>query len=78
MPVAPKIGERPAEGRFLIGVALNGVVFDPGTAEYWAERPSVRLELRCPLSGKINLGLDQNNAHVQPTGHITITVFPPV
>lgn len=50
-----------------IGVALNGVKFEPGTAEkYECESGEVyRVEAVQQL---INLGLDFNNAHVQPTG----------
>jgi len=49
------------------GVATNGVLFDPGTAEFWRRdrRSGWNYEA---LSGKINMGLDQSNAHVQPTG----------
>ena len=49
------------------GVALNGVPFDPGAAEFWNRdfRSGWQYE---PKGGSINLGLDQNNAHVQPTG----------
>ena len=51
----------------IFGVAINGVPFDPGTAEFWQRnrRSGWRYEA---LSGKINLGLDMNNAHVQPNG----------
>ncbi|HBL47568.1 MAG TPA: hypothetical protein DDZ90_29700, partial [Planctomycetaceae bacterium] len=51
----------------IFGIAVNGVVFDPGTAEFWNRdfRSGWNYEA---LSGKINLGLDQSNAHVQPTG----------
>ena len=47
------------------GVAVNGVVFDPGAAEFWRGDRSWQYEA---LSGQINLGLDGNNAHVQPNG----------
>ncbi len=47
------------------GVALNGVPFDPGTAEIWENNPSWRYEA---LGNGRNLGLDGNHAHVQPTG----------
>jgi len=51
----------------LFGVALNGVVFDPNTAEYWNDdrRSGWMIEA---LSGARPLGMDQNNAHVQPDG----------
>lgn len=51
----------------LFGVALNGVVFDPGTAEYWQNdrRGDWNYEA---LSGRINLGIDHSLAHVQPNG----------
>jgi len=46
-------------------VALNGIPFEPGTAEFWHGQREWNYEAK---SGFINLGLDQNNAHVQPTG----------
>lgn len=50
-----------------IGVALNGVPFDPGTAEYWKNDRSSGWHIEAIGGGK-NLGLDQNQAHVQPSG----------
>ena len=62
-------------GRTLFAVAVNGVPFEPGTAEIWspqgrgrapASRQNVwRYEA---MTGGINLGLDDNHAHVQSTG----------
>lgn len=49
------------------GVALNGIPFDPGTAEYWNNDRTSEWRYEA-LSGKIRLGLDDNNAHVQPNG----------
>lgn len=54
-------------GHNLFGVALNGVPFDPGTAEFWDDDPGSGWNYEA-LSGKINLGIDQNHAHVQPNG----------
>jgi len=49
------------------GVAINGVKFEPGTAEVvkCESGESYRVEA---FQNKIDLGLDFNNAHVQPTG----------
>src|SRR6185436_15685463 len=47
------------------GVALNGVPFEAGTGEFWNGQREWNYEAK---SGFIDLGLDQNNAHVQPTG----------
>lgn len=44
------------------GVALNGVFFEPGTAE---RNGDLNIE---GLQDEYNLGMDENNAHVQPTG----------
>jgi hypothetical protein len=54
-------------GMYPFGVALNGVPFEPAAAEFWKRdwRSGWQYEA---LSGKINLGLDSSNAHVQPTG----------
>ena len=49
------------------GVAVNGVKFEPGTAESvsCATGETLRVE---GLQNTFNLGMDFNNAHVQPTG----------
>ncbi|MBT4865994.1 MAG: YHYH protein [Planctomycetaceae bacterium] len=49
------------------GVAVNGVPFDPFTAEYWRFNRNSGWRYEA-LSGKLDLGLDTNNAHVQPNG----------
>jgi hypothetical protein len=49
----------------LFGVAVNGVPFEAGTAEFWNGDRSWNYDAK---SGKIDLGLDQNDAHVQPGG----------
>ena len=64
----PQVSSEPTPvGMNLFGVALNGVPFDPGAAEWWNNDPSSGWQYEA-LSGKINLGVDQNNAHVQPNG----------
>jgi hypothetical protein len=85
MPLKPHANDRPrAVERFIFGIAVNGVVFDPGTAEVWrpgdaiVSRPGPNTR-RGPdddprqiwnydAMGKMDLGIDQNHAHVQPTG----------
>jgi hypothetical protein len=52
-------------GHSPFGVAINGVPFDPGTAEFWNGDPRWCYEAMYLGS---RLGLDQNNAHVQPNG----------
>ena len=49
------------------GIALNGVLFDPGTAEFFQRDRNSKWNYEA-LSGAIKLGLDQNHAHVQPNG----------
>jgi hypothetical protein len=64
----PKVFEQPQESRgVLFGVALNGVVFDPGTAEYWRDDRSLGWRMEA-IGGPRDLGLDRHNAHVQPQG----------
>src|ERR1051325_1388557 len=66
IPTEPKTNATPRDGRGAwFGVALNGVPFEPGTGEFWNNQREWNYEAK---SGFINLGLDQNNAHVQPTG----------
>ncbi|MGB0681697.1 MAG: YHYH protein [Magnetovibrionaceae bacterium] len=49
------------------GLALNGVPFDPFTAEFWNRNPKSGWRLEA-VTGKSDLGLDDHNAHVQPNG----------
>lgn len=57
--------QRTEVGHNLFGVALNGVIFDAATAEYWNNNRSWNIEA---IVGGINLGIDSSNAHVQPDG----------
>lgn len=70
MPLHPKPAQQGASTelrRGVFGVALNGVVFDPGTAEFWKDDPSLGWRMEA-IGGPRNLGLDSSNAHVQPNG----------
>ncbi|MEM7027563.1 MAG: YHYH protein [Pseudomonadota bacterium] len=51
----------------IAGVAKNGVPMEPGTAEFWNRDRSSGWNIQAFASG-VNLGIDSNNAHVQPTG----------
>jgi len=51
----------------LFGVAVNGVPFDPGAAEFWQGNPRSGWQYEA-LGGAVALGLDANYAHVQPSG----------
>jgi hypothetical protein len=85
MRLKPKANDepRPVE-RCIFGVAVNGVVFDPGTAEVWrpgqpiVSRPgpetrrgpgdNPRTTWNYDGMGTMRLGLDSHHAHVQPNG----------
>jgi hypothetical protein len=49
------------------GIAVNGVLFDPGTAEYWQNDRQSGWHYEAKGEA-FSLGLDANNAHVQPNG----------
>ncbi|MEK6236826.1 MAG: YHYH protein [Planctomycetales bacterium] len=55
-------------GHSPFGIALNGVQLDPAAAEFWNRDRNSGWQYEA-LSGKINLGLDDHNAHVQPNGN---------
>jgi hypothetical protein len=85
MPVKPTAADEliPLR-RYLFGIALNGVVFDPGTAEIWlpgdkiVSRPGPGTRMASGVDrhrvwnyegmGRMNLGIDASHAHVQPNG----------
>lgn len=49
------------------GVAVDGVLFDPLAAEFWDNDRASGWQYYA-LGGGVNLGLDRNHAHVQPSG----------
>lgn len=69
VPADPRgTGSSTANGTLdVFGIAINGVVFDPGAAEFWNNDFNSGWQLE-PMSSQINLGEDSSNAHVQPTG----------
>ena len=49
------------------GISVNGVPFDPGAAEWYRGDRNSGWQYEA-LSGAVALGLDENHAHVQPSG----------
>ena len=66
----PKQNRRlnPLQMNVNFGVAVNGVMFDPGAAEFWLGNPRSGWQYEA-LGGAVPLGLDANYAHVQPDGN---------
>jgi hypothetical protein len=68
VPLAPRRNPAFTPSRVQpFGIAINGVLFDPGTAEFWNNDPRTGWIMEA-IGGPRNLGLDRNNAHVQPDG----------
>jgi hypothetical protein len=68
MPARPVAHATPVPlERQAFGIAVNGVLFDPGTAEYWQNDRNSGWHYDAKGEA-FSLGLDTNNAHVQPNG----------
>ena len=68
MPAHPVVAAAPTPMRRQpFGIAVNGVLFDPGTAEVWHNDRSSGWHYDAK-GDAFSLGLDTNNAHVQPNG----------
>ncbi len=68
MPVSARKGSRATGGELMLsGVAINGVPFDPGAAEFWQGNRTSGWQYEA-LGGAVSLGLDANYGHVQPSG----------
>jgi len=68
VPLNPrKNGRATPTGTAAFGIAVNGVLMDPATAEFWRNdrRSGWNYEA---MGGACRLGLDKYNAHVQPDG----------
>lgn len=68
MPSSPERAAQPTPVNMgLFGLAVNGVVFDPGANEWWRDDRATGWQYEA-LGGGRNLGIDTQHAHVQPTG----------
>lgn len=69
VPVNPKAAAQPTALQHQdFGIAVNGIPFDPFTAEYWNNDRQANWNYEGIINGNTYLGIDFNNAHVQPTG----------
>ena len=67
--MSPKQNKKPREvGLNNFGIAVNGIMFDPGAAEFWLGNRRSNWQYEA-LGGAVPLGLDENYGHVQPTGN---------
>jgi hypothetical protein len=68
MPEKPQMQDRIVPFPLgVFGIAINGVPFDPGAAEFWKRDPHSGWQYDA-LSGGVDLGMDEHHAHVQPNG----------
>jgi len=68
VPAEPQfIGSSIGVGLRNFGIAVNGVPFDPSAAEWFKGWRGSEWRYEA-LSGAVRLGVDENYAHVQPTG----------
>ena len=69
VPANPKAADHTTRLRMQpFGVAVNGVVFDPGAAEWWNRDPSSGWQYEPMAMAPLYLGIDSSHAHVQPSG----------
>lgn len=62
------LGQRQGPPNRPFGIALNGVLFDPATAEFWKGDRQLDWNYEALGAAVGTLGLDANHAHVQPSG----------
>ncbi|MFN3192555.1 MAG: YHYH protein [Aureliella sp.] len=67
VPAKPVVAKQPTPLAGVFGIAINGVPFDPGAAEFYNGQMGSRWQYE-PLAGAIALGIDVSHAHVQPNG----------
>lgn len=59
--------DQPGPPNMPFGFAVNGIFFEPGTAEFWHGDRSSGWNYEA-LGGAVPLGIDENHGHVQPNG----------
>lgn len=59
--------DQPGPPNMPFGFAVNGIFFEPGTAEFWHGDRKLGWNYEA-LGGAVPLGIDENFGHVQPNG----------
>ena len=59
--------DQPGPPNMPFGFAINGIFFEPGTAEFWHGDRTLGWNYEA-LGGAVPLGIDANHGHVQPNG----------
>jgi len=68
VPAKPTVAESPTPLAMQnFGITVTGVPFDPGAAEWYRGQREGGWQYEA-LAGAVPLGIDENHAHVQPTG----------
>jgi hypothetical protein len=69
VPLHPRAAAgRTAIQGWIFGVAVDGVIFDPGTADFWHNDHHSIWRVEGIVHGRRTLGIDWSDAHVQPNG----------
>jgi len=77
VPVAPRKNGRATDAQgSVFGIAINGVVMDPGTAEFWQNNRRSGWNYEA-LGGACKLGLTSTTPMSSQTGPTIITAFRP-
>ena len=63
--------DQPEPPNMPFGFAINGIFFEPGTAEFWHGDRKLGWNYEA-LGGAVPLGIDENFGHVQPNGALGI------
>ncbi|GAB5558588.1 MAG: hypothetical protein SynsKO_02350 [Synoicihabitans sp.] len=68
VPLHPQVASRltPVTGGGF-GIAINGIPFEPNAAEFWRDDRNSGWQYEA-LGHHVDLGMDRNHAHVQPSG----------
>lgn len=66
-PSKPVRGTKAQEKRGIVGIGVNGIPMEPGTAEWYNNDRKSGWNYSA-IGGSVDLGMDKNNAHVQPSG----------
>ncbi|MBT5902815.1 MAG: YHYH protein [Opitutaceae bacterium] len=68
VPMNPKISDRWREVELAaFGIAINGILLEPNAAEWWQDDRNSGWRYEA-LGHHVDLGVDHNHAHVQPSG----------